>query len=225
MSKSLQKPKYIPHPIHITTLGGILSAAVAPIIGSSSTYTIGKIFDYADGKVARKYNLQTNLGAVYDPLIDKLSTYSPLIYLYSCSDLNLLGFEIGVIGANLCIDSYKQIKRQNPADTIKDFLSQSFEIKEEALKENYKANTFGKWKSGFQALGTGIAISTVPSWFNIENQLLEKIPDKIIDPIQTYGIGASFSVALGLAGISLIEKDKFLEAKSTLLNKLNLSKS
>ncbi len=44
-------------------------------------FTIGSITDYADGKYARRYNVITNLGKVFDPIADKLLTLGAFFVL------------------------------------------------------------------------------------------------------------------------------------------------
>jgi CDP-diacylglycerol--glycerol-3-phosphate 3-phosphatidyltransferase len=50
---------------------------------------IGGLTDYFDGLIARKFNLKTRLGAILDPLSDKVFYLIPLIYL--CKN-NLIPF-------------------------------------------------------------------------------------------------------------------------------------
>lgn len=44
-------------------------------------FTIGSITDYADGQYARRYNVITNLGKVFDPIADKLLTLGAFFVL------------------------------------------------------------------------------------------------------------------------------------------------
>jgi len=50
---------------------------------------IGGLTDYFDGVIARKYNLKTRLGAILDPLSDKVFYLIPLVFL--CKN-NLIPF-------------------------------------------------------------------------------------------------------------------------------------
>ena len=50
---------------------------------------IGAITDYFDGLIARKFNLKTRLGAIIDPLSDKVFYLIPLVFL--CKN-NLIPF-------------------------------------------------------------------------------------------------------------------------------------
>ena len=56
---------------------------------------IGGLTDYFDGLIARKYNLKTRLGAILDPLSDKVFYLIPLVFL--CKN-NLIPFwSLGLI--------------------------------------------------------------------------------------------------------------------------------
>ena len=50
---------------------------------------IGGLTDYFDGLIARKFNLKTRLGAILDPLSDKVFYLIPLVFL--CKN-NLIPF-------------------------------------------------------------------------------------------------------------------------------------
>ena len=50
---------------------------------------VGGLTDYFDGLIARKYNLKTRLGAILDPLSDKVFYLIPLVFL--CKN-NLIPF-------------------------------------------------------------------------------------------------------------------------------------
>ncbi len=51
------------------------------LIVGGVVFTIGSITDYADGQYARRYNVITNLGKVFDPIADKLLTLGAFFVL------------------------------------------------------------------------------------------------------------------------------------------------
>lgn len=46
---------------------------------AAAVYAVASITDVLDGKIARKYNMTTNLGRILDPLGDKLMTVSVIL--------------------------------------------------------------------------------------------------------------------------------------------------
>jgi CDP-diacylglycerol--glycerol-3-phosphate 3-phosphatidyltransferase len=72
------------------------------LIFGGIVFTIGSITDYADGQYARRYNVITNLGKVFDPIADKLLTLGAFFVLATLDVMpmwviSLIAFrEIGV---------------------------------------------------------------------------------------------------------------------------------
>jgi CDP-diacylglycerol--glycerol-3-phosphate 3-phosphatidyltransferase len=50
-------------------------------------FVIGSLTDYADGHIARKFNLITDFGKLMDPLVDKIMTMSAFICLVALGTL------------------------------------------------------------------------------------------------------------------------------------------
>jgi CDP-diacylglycerol---glycerol-3-phosphate 3-phosphatidyltransferase len=50
-------------------------------------FILGSVTDYADGYIARKFNLITDFGKLMDPLVDKIMTMSAFICLVSLGTL------------------------------------------------------------------------------------------------------------------------------------------
>ncbi|MBR6653975.1 MAG: CDP-alcohol phosphatidyltransferase family protein [Oscillospiraceae bacterium] len=48
-------------------------------IGAAIVYAVASITDVLDGRIARKYNITTNLGRILDPLGDKLMTMAVIV--------------------------------------------------------------------------------------------------------------------------------------------------
>ena len=53
-------------------------------------YVIASLTDIADGYIARKFNLITNFGKIFDPLADKLLSFSTIALLSYKGRINLL---------------------------------------------------------------------------------------------------------------------------------------
>jgi CDP-diacylglycerol--glycerol-3-phosphate 3-phosphatidyltransferase len=50
-------------------------------------FIVGSVTDYADGYIARKFNLITDFGKLMDPLVDKIMTMSAFICLVSLGSI------------------------------------------------------------------------------------------------------------------------------------------
>jgi len=108
------------------------------------------ITDYYDGKIARKYNLITNLGKLLDPLADKILVISALVTLAKFSQISLW-FVIIIIFRELLITGLRSI-----------VAAEGVVIAAESL---------GKWKTATQMLALTVII-LIPFSFTINNILL-----------------------------------------------------
>lgn len=108
------------------------------------------ITDYYDGKIARKYNLITNLGKLLDPLADKILIISALVTLTKFSQISLW-FVIVIIFRELMITGLRSI-----------VAAEGVVIAAESL---------GKWKTATQMIALTLII-LVPFSFTINNILL-----------------------------------------------------
>ena len=84
---------------------------------------IGGISDFADGFVAKKYNLKTSIGATIDPLADKIFILIPFTWLCINQIIPFWSFSI-LIFRELLITSIRNLKRNGmPAITIAKYKS------------------------------------------------------------------------------------------------------
>ena len=108
------------------------------------------ITDYYDGKIARKYNLITNLGKLLDPLADKILVISALVTLAKFSQISLW-FVIIIIFRELLITGLRSI-----------VAAEGVVIAAESL---------GKWKTATQMVALTLII-LIPFSFTVNNILL-----------------------------------------------------
>lgn len=93
------------------------------------TFCIASLTDFYDGYIARKYNVKTKFGEVFDPLADKML---------------ILGAFIGLL----------VIQRANPWAIFlilsREFFISGLRVMAAGNGENIAANSLGKYKTGFQ---------------------------------------------------------------------------
>ena len=113
-------------------------------------FAAASITDYYDGKIARKYNLITNLGKLLDPLADKILVISALVTLTKFDEISLW-FVLIIIFRELLITGLRSI------------------VAAEGVV--IAAGNLGKWKTFIQMVVLVIII-LFPLSFKINNILL-----------------------------------------------------
>lgn len=113
-------------------------------------FAVASITDYYDGKIARKYNLVTNLGKLLDPLADKILVISALVTLTKFDEISLW-FVLIIIFRELLITGLRSI------------------IAAEGVV--IAAGNLGKWKT-FVQMVVLVIIILFPLSFKINNILL-----------------------------------------------------
>ena len=108
------------------------------------------ITDYYDGKIARKYNMITNLGKLLDPLADKILVISALVTLAKFNQISLW-FVIIIIFRELLITGLRSI------------------VAAEGVV--IAADKLGKWKTATQMVALTLII-LIPFSFIVNNILL-----------------------------------------------------
>ena len=113
-------------------------------------FAAASITDYYDGKIARKYNLVTNLGKLLDPLADKTLVISALVTLTKFDEISLW-FVLIIIFRELLITGLRSI------------------VAAEGVV--IAAGNLGKWKT-FVQMVVLVIIILFPLSFKINNILL-----------------------------------------------------
>lgn len=118
-------------------------------------FAIACITDLLDGKIARKYNLVTNLGKFLDPIADKVLVLSALVIIltvpeficwsFGTAGLIAMGCGVAVILAREIIVSGFRMVASNAGKVI-------------------AADIFGKYKTTFQDIAVVLIILTAGIW-------------------------------------------------------------
>lgn len=127
-----------------------MAIAVIMRIFATIIFIGASVTDYYDGKIARKYNMITNLGKLLDPLADKILVISALVTLAKFSQISLW-FVIIIIFRELLITGLRSI-----------VAAEGVVIAAESL---------GKWKTATQMVALSLII-LIPFGFIINNVLL-----------------------------------------------------
>ena len=104
-------------------------------------FVIASLTDFADGYIARKYNLITNFGKFMDPLADKILTISGMICL----------IELGRIPSWIVI-----------IIVAREFIISGFRLVAAANGVVIAANYWGKFKTTFQMIMIILMIMNIP---------------------------------------------------------------
>ena len=127
-----------------------IAVSVTMRIFAAIIFVGASVTDYYDGKIARKYNLITNLGKLLDPLADKILVISALVTLAKFSQISLW-FVIVIIFRELMITGLRSI-----------VAAEGVVIAAESL---------GKWKTATQMVALTLII-LIPFSFTVNNVLL-----------------------------------------------------
>ena len=137
-------------PNFITSIRLILTIPLIIFLETNNTFfvwiiiLIGGITDYLDGYYARKYKLKTKIGAILDPLADKIFLIIPFIWLCKYEVIPFWSLSILL---------------------IREFLISSFRVTQE---NGLPALKIGKYKTFLQFISLILLFSNFNE-FNIQN--------------------------------------------------------
>ena len=137
-------------PNYITTIRLIFSIPLIIFLETNNTLfvwviiLIGGITDYLDGHIARKFKLKTKIGAILDPLADKIFIIIPLIWL--CKYQIIPFWSLSII-------------------LIREFIISAFRVTQE---DGLPALKIGKYKTFLQFISLVILFSSF-NQFYIQN--------------------------------------------------------
>jgi len=137
---SLFRILVIPFIIFLSSLGSKELSMLAAII-----FLLASLTDYLDGFIARKYSLETDLGALIDLMADKLLVVSLLVWLtYSINTLEIFLLSLILVLREIIISSVRQL------------------VQSKSDLNTLPANKFGKLKTVFQMLSISILLLVEP---------------------------------------------------------------
>ena len=154
----------LPHPNFITgrirpllAAGAIVTHNINSIVGTT-LYSLNLFGDWLDGMSARANNQRTKEGEKLDPLVDKITNISALIYLM-IQHIEVLTFDAAAI-ANITVDIWSQLQRGPLWPQIKEGMNATLHPElcthidpVEQNINNIRANTWGKAKMGIASVG------------------------------------------------------------------------
>ena len=133
---------------------------------------IGGLTDYFDGVIARKYNLKTRLGAILDPLSDKVFYLIPLVFL--CKN-NLIPFWslTLILFRELIISSLRNVTKDGlPASQLGKFKTLFFFISIITFFLPFRINLLSNFALVFYWIGFFLTFVTLFGYLRIKKNII-----------------------------------------------------
>ena len=133
---------------------------------------IGGLTDYFDGLIARKFNLKTRLGAILDPLSDKVFYLIPLVFL--CKN-NLIPFWslTLILFRELIISSLRNVTKDGlPASMLGKFKTFFFFISVITFFSPFKTNFLNNLALVSYWIGFILTFITLFGYLRIKKNLI-----------------------------------------------------
>ncbi|MGL1919500.1 MAG: CDP-diacylglycerol--glycerol-3-phosphate 3-phosphatidyltransferase [Hyphomicrobiales bacterium] len=106
-------------------------------------YVVAGITDFLDGYIARKWNMQSDLGRMLDPIADKLLISIVLLMLAAYGSVGMANFSI--------IPAVIILSREILLSGLREYLAQ--------LHVSVPVSTLAKWKTTVQMLSLGFLLA------------------------------------------------------------------
>ena len=136
------------------------------------TIIIGGLTDYFDGLIARKFNLKTRLGAILDPLSDKVFYLIPLVFLCK-NDLIPFWSLTLILFRELIISSLRNLKEDGlPASMLGKFKTFFFFISVISFFTPLKISLLNNLALIFYWLGFLLTFVTLLDYLRIKKNMI-----------------------------------------------------
>ena len=160
---------------------------------AAAIFILASLTDFADGKIARKYNLVTNLGKFLDPIADKVLVLSALVIVLTVpefirtffTDAGLIAMGCGVaviLAREIIVSGFRMVAASSGAVIA--------------------ADIFGKYKTVFQDISVVLMIVGAGLWEIFGRHLAVDITNYIW--MGFFGIAVILTV---ISGINYIVKN------------------
>ena len=133
---------------------------------------IGGLTDYFDGLIARKFNLKTRLGAILDPLSDKIFYLIPLVFLCKSNLIPLWSLTL-ILFRELIISSLRNLTKDGlPASKLGKFKTFFFFISLITFFAPLKISLLNNLALIFYWLGFTLTFVTLLGYLRIEKDTI-----------------------------------------------------
>ena len=133
---------------------------------------IGGLTDYFDGLIARRFDLKTRLGAILDPLSDKVFYLIPLVFLCKNNLIPFWSFTL-ILFRELIISSLRNVTKDGlPASILGKFKTLFFFISVIAFFTPLKITLLNNFALIFYWLGFLLTFATLFDYLRIKKNMI-----------------------------------------------------
>ena len=133
---------------------------------------IGGLTDYFDGLIARKFNLKTRLGAILDPLSDKVFYLIPLVFLCKNNLIPFWSLSL-ILFRELIISSLRNLSKDGlPASKLGKFKTFFFFISVITFFSPLKISFLNNFALVFYWIGFFLTFMTLLGYLRIKKNII-----------------------------------------------------